>query len=291
MTILPHAPWADLVRGTLHGLEPYHPGASLTELRERYGLDDLAKLNWNEGLDGPLPGVREAVAEGLDRAWAYPDEAFRATQAVIADWTGVPADHIVLGHGIQALISTLVAAFVEPGVGVVIPQPTYGFYATTCAAAGARVERVSGSEPRLDLERMAAAARDTGARLVWVCDPNNPTGSWLERDEWTAFLDALPEGCVAVADEAYGEYVDPELRIDRVADVTAGRPVIVLRTFSKIFGLAGLRLGYAIADPALTELLDVVQEPFNVNCAALAAGQASLRAGHLLEDRDRKSVV
>jgi histidinol-phosphate aminotransferase len=283
--------WDGLVRGTLAGLEPYRPGATLSELRRLHGVDDLAKLNWNEGLDGPLPGVREAIAADLGDAWAYPDEAFRALREALAAFSGTTVDHIVPGHGIQALIGTIVGAFLEPGVPVVIPHPTYGLYATSCAAAGAHVERVPSPELRLDLERVAATARQVEARLVWVCDPNNPTGSWLERDEWAAFLDALPAGCVVVADEAYGEYVEPEQRIDRVADVHAGRPVIVLRTFSKIFGMAGLRLGYAIADPVLAGLLDVVQEPFNVNCAALSGGLASLsRADQLAERRARTAA-
>jgi histidinol-phosphate aminotransferase len=129
---------------------------------------------------------------------------------------------------------------------------------------------------RLDLERLGAAARASDARMVWVCDPNNPTGFRVEDEEWRALLDAVPPGCLVVADEAYLDYVAPEARPHREQDVADGRRVVVLRTFSKIFGLAGLRLGYALADPALVRLLHSVQEPFNVNRAALAAGLASL---------------
>ncbi len=127
----------------------------------------------------------------------------------------------------------------------------------------------------------------TGQRLVWIADPNNPTGSIVTEDEWRSFLDALPPGCVAVVDEAYREYVDPSVRVVREPDVLAGRPVLLLRTFSKIFGLAGLRLGYAVAGEALVSFFDVVQEPFNVNRAALAAGCASLRDPSLVEIRRR----
>ena len=115
------------------------------------------------------------------------------------------------------------------------------------------------------------------AKLVWICDPNNPTGRRLEPAAWAAFLDALPDGCVVVADEAYVDYIEPAQRIDRLADIRAGRPVIVMRTFSKIFGLAGLRLGYLLLDRSLAPHVNAVQEPFNVNVAALAAGLASLR--------------
>jgi histidinol-phosphate aminotransferase len=138
---------------------------------------------------------------------------------------------------------------------------------------------------RLDLERVAEAARRTRARLAWICDPNNPTGSALGEAEWRAFLDALPPGCVVAADEAYADYVDPSRRIRRADDVAAGRPVVVLRTFSKIFGLAGLRLGYALAAPDLVPYLQAVQEPFNLNRPALVAGAASLGRPQEMDER------
>lgn len=278
--------WSRLVRPALAGTERYDPGASLSELRDRYDLDELAKLNWNEDLRGPLPGVLEEVAADLERsAWAYPDQSYRDLRAELAAFAGVPVDRILLAHGIQALIGIVSQVFLGPGVRTVIPRPTYGLYAKTAAVTGAAIERIDLPELRLDLPALAAAAERGGARLVWVCDPNNPTGSWLERDQWDAFLDALPEGCAAVVDEAYGEYADPARGIDRAADVAAGRPVIVLRTFSKIFGMAGMRLGYAIVHESLAPYLDAVQEPFNVNCAAIAAGRASLRRVNLLEGR------
>jgi histidinol-phosphate aminotransferase len=279
--------WSRLVRPALVGLEPYDPGPSLEELKRSYGLDDIAKLNWNEGLLGPFPGVREAVLDELDRAWMYPEQAYSDFREAIASWLGTSATRVVPGHGIQALIATVAHAFLEPGDRVVIPRPTYGLYAQVSSAAGAAVERVPGDGRRHDLEALADAARRTQARLVWLCDPNNPTGSLVEESEWQAFLDALPDGCAVVVDEAYVDYVDPARRLRREQDVEAGRPVVVLRTFSKIFGLAGLRLGYALAHESLAAYLDVVQEPFNVNRAALAAGRASLGRLDLVEERRR----
>ena len=142
------------------------------------------------------------------------------------------------------------------------------------------MHRVDAPSPSLafDLKAIAHTATDVGAKLVWICDPNNPTGLRLGAGEWAEFLDALPAGCVAVADEAYVDYIEPAQRIDRLADIRAGRPVIVLRTFSKIFGLAGLRLGYLLVHESLAPHVNAVQEPFNVNLAALSAGIASLRA-------------
>jgi histidinol-phosphate aminotransferase len=281
--------WGALVRPSLHGLDPYRPGPSLAELKKRYGLAEVAKLNWNEGLQGPFPGVRQAVTDELERAWMYPEHAYTDFREAVAAWLGTRSELIIPGHGIQALIATVAHTFLADGDAVVVPTPTYGLYAQVSAAAGASVEHVPGKDHRHDLEALAAAAQRVGARLVWLCDPNNPTGSLVARDEWETLLDALPERCAVVVDEAYVDYVHPERRLRREADVEAGRPVLVLRTFSKIFGLAGLRLGYALAHEELAPYLDVVQEPFNVNRAALAAGCASLRHPNVIEERRREN--
>jgi len=279
--------WARLVRPSLHGLAAYHPGPSVDELRLRYGVDEVVRLNRNEDLFGPFPGALEAAAAELDRVWMYPEESYSDFREAVAAWIGTTPDRIVPAHGTQALIGTLASLFLDPGDAVAVPHPSYGLYAQACTARGAIVHRVPLRDLRLDLEALAATARETGARLVWVCDPNNPTGSLARADEWRAFLDALPEGCVAVADEAYADYVEPEARLGRERDVEAGRPLVVLRTMSKLFGLAGLRLGYAVVDPELAHFLNVVQEPFNVNRAALAAGSACLSRPDLIEERRR----
>jgi histidinol-phosphate aminotransferase len=275
-----------LLRRSVIGVGPYVPGASAAEVKERLGRQDLIRLNWNENLFGPLPGVLDEVAGDLGTVWVYPEEAYEEMRRAIARWTGAAPAEVIPGHGIHALTLAVVATFVEAGDAVIIPRPTYGLYAQACAVAGAHVVRVDNAPSlALDLEALAAAAHEHRAKLVWICDPNNPTGLRLRPAEWSAFLDALPDGCLAVADEAYHDYIDPEERIDRLADIRAGRPVIVLRTFSKIFGLAGLRLGYLLADSALAPHIDAVQEPFNVNRAALSAGIASLGRTHLLPDR------
>jgi histidinol-phosphate aminotransferase len=256
-----------------------------------HGLDGVDKLNWNEGLWGPLPGVLDAVAGALDQTWAYPEHAYGALREAIAAETGATPDQVLPGHGIQALVLTLVNALVTPGDRVVVPAPTYGLYAQACRVAGAHVERVGSPDLAIDLEAVADALRRTGARMAWICDPNNPTGLRLDAGEWRAFLDAVGDECVVVADEAYMDYVAPDERPRREDDVADGRRVIVLRTFSKIFGLAGLRLGYVLADPALVDLLHSVQEPFNVNRAALAGGLATLGRGDEVAQRRALAVA
>jgi histidinol-phosphate aminotransferase len=282
-----------LLRRSVIGVGPYVPGAGARELKERTGRTDLIRLNWNENLLGPLDGVLDAVAASLpDAVWAYPEEAYEEFRLAVARWAGADPAQVIPGHGIQALTLSLVSAFVETGDRVVIPHPTYGLYAAVCAAAGAEVIRVESDPVTLafDLGALARTARDASAKLVFVCDPNNPTGLRVERDAWAAFLDELPGGCLVVADEAYADYIEPAERIDRLADIEAGRPVVVLRTFSKIFGLAGLRLGYLLVPESLAPHLHAVQEPFNVNCAALAAGLASLERADGLAQRRGQAV-
>ncbi|HEY2790566.1 MAG TPA: histidinol-phosphate transaminase [Gaiellales bacterium] len=268
--------WAQLARPSLAGIEPYDPGESRDELKERHGLSDLAPLNWNEDLFGPPQHVLDAAVAEVARAPLYPERAYSDFRAAVAEWIGVPAACVVPAHGAQALIGAVASVFVDPDTAVVIPQPTYGLYAQICAAGGAIVTHVPADGLRFDLGAIAAAARAQSARMVWLCDPNNPTGLLIGRDEWSEFLARLPERCVAVVDEAYGDFSDPEVRARREQDVLDGRPVIVIRSFSKVFGLAGLRLGYAVCDPAVATLLNVVQEPFNVNRVALAAGRAAV---------------
>ncbi len=271
---------AGLLRPSVLGVGPYVPGAGARELKQRTGRTDLIRLNWNENLSGPLDGVVEAVTATLaDEVWTYPEEAYEEFRRAVAEWAGVDPLQVIPGHGIQALTLSLVAAFVETGDRVVIPRPTYGLYASVCAAAGAIVERVDTDPDTLafDLEALAARAVELQAKLVFVCDPNNPTGLRVSRADWDAFTAALPERCVVVTDEAYADYIEPDERIDRRAAIAGERPVVVLRTFSKIFGLAGLRLGYLLVHELLAPHLHAVQEPFNVNCAALAAGLASLQ--------------
>jgi histidinol-phosphate aminotransferase len=278
--------WERLMRAPLLEIGAYRPGPSLDELMARHGLEAVDKLNWNEGLWGPLAGVLDAAAGALGDTWAYPEHAYNALREAIAAETGARPEEVLPGHGIQALVLTLVNAFVGAGDRVVVPAPTYGLYAQTCRVAGARVEIVHSPGLGLDLERVAAAVRRTAARMVWICDPNNPTGLRVGTAEWRAFLDAVGGECVVVADEAYMDYVAPGDRPRREDDVADGRRVVVLRTFSKIFGLAGLRLGYVLADPRLVHWLHSVQEPFNVNRVALAAGLASLgRADEVAERR------
>lgn len=278
-----------LVRPPLARTEAYDPGPTIAGLQASHGVSSLAKLNWNEDLFGLLPGVREAVVEELARAPLYPEQAYSDFRRVVGDYAGVDPSMIVPAHGIQALVLAAVAVFVESGDRVVVPRPTYGLYRQACEAAGAEVVYVVTDGYRLDLEEMAACSK--GAKLVFVADPNNPTGDSLSPAEWEKFMDSLDDGCLAVVDEAYADYLEADERPERASQVAAGERLVVLRTFSKLFGIAGLRLGYALVHPDLVPCFDAVQEPFNVNRLALAAGRACLADRAVVEARRREVVA
>jgi histidinol-phosphate aminotransferase len=280
--------WSSLVVPALGELEQFALGQTIAEVKELYDLDEIVKLSWNESLFPPLPGVLDAIHEELENLWMYSEQPYLDFRAAAAAYAGTSATRIVPGQGSLALIGVLATALLGPDEHVVVPTLTYGLYAQISATRGATVHRVPMRGLALDLDALAETARRVDARIVWICDPNNPTGAALGRTQWRTFLDALPERCVAVVDEAYVDFLPPDRRADRERDVEEGRRVIVLRSFSKLFGLAGLRLGYAIVDEPLVPYLDLVEEPFNVNCAALAAGCACLRATEAVDARRRE---
>jgi histidinol-phosphate aminotransferase len=268
--------WSSLVVPGAPDHDPFDIGG-VEEIKVRYGLDDVVKLHWNENLFGPVPGVLEAAQAEIENASMYPEAAYQAFRAEVAQSVGATPGAIFPGHGSQGLIATVATTFVRRDDDVVVPERTFYLYGRACSARGATVHTVPMRDLRVDLQGLAETARRTDAKMIWICDPNNPTGLVVEADEWDAFLDALPLGCIAVVDEAYADFVAPEHRVARVSSVDEGKPLVVLRTFSKFFGLAGLRLGYAVADEALVSYLAVIDEPYNVNCVALGAGRACLR--------------
>ena len=280
--------WSRIVVPGLAELEPLDIERTVSDVLLLEARSEGMKLDWNESSFGPLPGVGEAIKEELESAWMYPIAPYHHFRADVARFLWTTQGRIAPGHGTQALIGTVASTFLRPGDRVVVPEVTFYLYAQVSAARGAIVHHVPMRDLHIDLPTVADTAREVGARLVWICDPNNPTGIALERPEWDDFLAALPPRCVVVADEAYVDYLPPERRLPRVADVESGRPVVVLRSFSKFYGLAGLRLGYSVADEALVACFNIVEEPFNVNCLALAAGRASLRATEAAGRRRRE---
>jgi histidinol-phosphate aminotransferase len=261
----------------VRAIAPYQAGKPIDELAREYGLEPagIVKLASNENPLGVPESAKKAMAAAVEDLGRYPDSNGFELKAVLAARYGVPMDWITLGNGSNDILELAAAATLAPGRSCVYAQHSFAVYALATQARGARAIVVPARGLGHDLDGMRAAiAPDTA--LVYVANPNNPTGTHLKADAVEAFLARVPPRVVVVLDEAYNEYLPPQLRVDSTAWVRRFPNVVVSRTFSKAFGLAGLRVGYGIAQRELTDLLNRVRQPFNVNTVAQAAAVAAL---------------
>jgi histidinol-phosphate aminotransferase len=265
------------------GLTPYQPGKPIEELARELGLDPnrIIKLASNENPLGPSPKAVAAVREGLGQIARYPDGNGFGLKEKLAAKLKVEMAQLTLGNGSNDVLDLIARVFLGPGRSAVFSEYAFAVYpiATQAVGAKARIAKAhDGSRgPRFghDLKAMLEqVAEDTA--VVFLANPNNPTGTWVGRRELWEFLKALPKRVVAVVDEAYREYVEIEDYPDTLAWLEEFPNLIITRTFSKAYGLAGLRVGYAVSSPEIAELLNRVRQPFNVNTLALLAAQAAL---------------
>ncbi|GAA2519430.1 histidinol-phosphate transaminase [Pilimelia columellifera] len=277
-----------LTRADLEALPNYVPGRSPADLARELGLTEAIKLASNEVPYGPLPGVVEAVTEAARQSHRYPDMGVLALRAALAERYGVAADRIATGCGSVGLAEALVRATCLPGDEVVFSWRSFEAYPIIAATSGATAVRVPNTAGHgHDLPAMAAAITDD-TRLVLVCNPNNPTGTALRRAELGRFLDAVPTRVLVVIDEAYREFVTDEDVPDGLAFADRSN-VVVLRTFSKAWGLAGLRMGFLVAQPEVASAIRKVITPFSSSLPAQAAALAAL--GQEDEVRRRCALV
>jgi len=261
----------------VRAIAPYQAGKPIEELAREFGLDarDIVKLASNENPLGMPESARRAIVAAMGEWGRYPDSNGCALKAALSAKLGVPADWITLGNGSNDILELAAAAMLAPGRSCVYAQYSFAVYPLATQARGARAIVVAARGYGHDLDAMVAAiAPDT--RLMYVANPNNPTGTFVEPERVAAFLARVPSQVVVVLDEAYNEYLPPALRFDSTLWVRKFPNLLVSRTFSKAYGLAGLRVGYGIAQPELTDLLNRVRQPFNVNTAAQAAAIAAL---------------
>jgi histidinol-phosphate aminotransferase len=270
----------------LEKLTPYHAGPPLDDIRRRYQLERVSQLSANESPWGPFPEVVEAMKAALEGLNRYPDGACSELRGLLAERLGVSEDRLTFGNGSCELLMLLGEVFLGPGRHAVLPHPSFVMYRAIALARGAGFARVDLPGLDYDLEAMLAAVREETALLI-ICNPNNPTGSHIEEGELRAFLRRVPNDVVVVLDEAYGEFVTPDKQVDSVRLLDEFSNLIVLRTFSKIFGLAGLRVGYGLAEPQAVRALDKVRQPFNVDSLAQVAAAAALRLPERMEERRR----
>lgn len=259
----------------IRSISPYVPGKPITELAREMGLpvERIVKLASNENPLGMSPKARTAVEKAIKGIERYPD-TFDLVVA-LADHLGVNREQIVLGNGSNDVLDLVARVFLTSGRSAILARYAFAIYALATVSTGAECIVVPAFNYGHDLAAMLAAIRpDT--RVVWIANPNNPTGTFLPYDRVKAFLQNVPANVVVVLDEAYNDYLSYDLRVDTVRWVEEFPNLIVTRTFSKVYGLAGLRIGFGIASPEVADLMNRVRQPFNVNNLATAAAIAAI---------------
>lgn len=265
-----------LARPQVLGLVPYWGGKSLDELERETGRRNFIKLASNENPLGPSPRTLGAMRRAIGEAHLYPESAYPRLKQAIASRFKLTPRHVILGDGSDEILVLAANAFLRPGDEAVMATPSFVVFAHAVAGAGGRPVAVPLTRTLChDLPAMArAVTRRT--KLVFVCNPNNPTGTIVHRREVDQFLRRLPGHTIVVFDEAYAEFVDERSYPSTPAYVRRGLQVLTVRTFSKLYGLAGLRIGYGLGAPALVQVLERLRQPFNVNAIAYRAAVAAL---------------
>ena len=276
-----------MVRPALVGLRPYEPGKPIEEVQRELGLARVVKLASNEGPFPPFRAALEALERSARELNRYPDGGAYALRVALAERHGVRVDEVALGAGADGVIDCVAQATLDPGDEVVLGWPSFPSYAIYARKLGAIARTVPLKDGRYDLEELLAAIGPR-TKLVAICNPNNPTGTMNARAELDAYFERVPEHVLTVLDQAYFEYVEDDEYPDGIDEYAkVGRRVLVLRTFSKIYGLAGLRIGYGIGPEPVVAAIGTVRRPFDLNSAAQAAALASLGDQGEVERRRR----
>lgn len=259
----------------IQSIEPYKPGKPVEELAREYGIQQAIKLASNENPLGPSPMAVQAITLALTNLHRYPDGRGHDLTAKLSCRLGFSPDHFVLGNGSDDLIGMLTRALLQPGDEAIIPKPSFLMYEIDVRSAGAIPIHVP-------LRSLAICAKDilervtSRTRMIFICNPNNPTGTVMSRNDFKSFIEALPLDIVVVVDEAYMEFVrDPDC-VNSMEFIHRDRPVVALRTFSKAYGLAGLRIGYGVMAPKLAGILHRIRQPFNASLLAQVGAFAAL---------------
>ena len=266
----------------MRALRPYEPGKPIDELERELGISDIVKLASNENPLGPSKQAILAIQDELAELNLYPDgNAFNLKQALSRD-LDVETAQLTIGNGSSDILDFVLRAFVTPDHEVMFAEHAFAMYPILTRIVGARPVMVKAKNWGHDLDAMAAAITDA-TRVVFIANPNNPTGTWLSKNELVSFLDRIPENVLVVLDEAYFEYVEEPDYPNGVQLVSAHPNLVVTRTFSKVYGLAGLRIGYGVSSAEIADYLNRVRPPFNTNQLALVAAE------HAMKDTDHLS--
>jgi histidinol-phosphate aminotransferase len=271
-----HAP-GELAVDNVRSLSPYVPGKPIEELQRELGLSDIVKLASNENPHGPSPVALAAMRRALDDSWLYPDGSGHVLKQKLAAKLGVAPNQITLGNGSNDVLVLLAEAFLKPGLEAIYSQYAFAVYPIAVQAAGAVGVVTPATTPELghDLAAMARAITSR-TRLIFIANPNNPTGSWVPAAPLRAFVAKVPAHALVVLDEAYFEYTQGMDLQDGATWLADFPNLVVVRTFSKAYGLAGVRVGYALSHPTVADMLNRVRQAFNVSVVGLAGAAAAL---------------
>lgn len=256
-------------------LPVYQPGKPIEEVKRELGLTEVIKLASNENPYGSSPKAKEAILKELDNISIYPDGSAAELTEVLSTQLGVNKDQIIFGCGSDEIIALIARAFLLPGDQTIMADQTFSVYKSNADIEGAESIEVPLKDGTHDLDGMLAQVNDR-TKMIWICNPNNPTGTIVSEQELIAFLDQVPDHVMVVLDEAYFEYVTDATYPDGTKLLSKYSNLVVLRTFSKIYGLASLRIGYGVGQPEVIKLINQVREPFNTSRVAQAAAKASL---------------
>jgi histidinol-phosphate aminotransferase len=282
----------NLVSEEIEKLIPYPPGKPIEELEREYGIQGSVKLASNENALGPSPKAVQAIKEVLGGLHRYPDGSGYYLKESLADFYDVNPENLIIGNGSNEIIELIFRTFLLPGDEVVVAKPTFVVYELVTQAARGKSIVVPLKDMTYDLESMLEKITSR-TRLVFVANPNNPTGTIVKKNEFESFLLSVPDDVIVVLDEAYCEYVTDSDFPSGIEYWNMGKMVVVLRTFSKIFGLAGLRIGYGIAKAELIANMNKVRQPFNVNSLAQIGARAALNDSKHIEmskENNRKGL-
>lgn len=276
----------DIFRPELADLVAYQPGKPISEVKRELGLTEVIKLASNEAPFEPVAAARQAMIEAMSELNRYPDGSCFELKAALAEHLGVSAQEVLIGGGSNELLRLMAQAILGPGDEAVMACPSFVVYPHVVKMMGAKAVEVPLADHRHDLAAMKYAIT-VGTKLVFIANPNNPTGTIVDSAQLKEFLSALPDSLLAVVDEAYFEYIE-DPGFESALGWFRGLPnLVVLRTFSKIYGLAGIRIGYGVAPAAVVRAVDKIREPFNVNSLAQVAAMASLGAAdEIVKRRD-----
>lgn len=264
------------IRKEVFQAEAYVPGKSMEDVKLEYGLRNVIKLGSNENPYSPFPNVIKVISEELNKINIYPEANYTKLKELLGKKYGLTSEYIAIGHGAGGVLETLSRLFIESGDEVIVPTETYRLYREISKVMGGIVREIPLDDNyKINIGSIAKNINEK-TKVIWICNPNNPTGTIVKKEELDKLVDSLPVNTWLVLDEAYAEFGEANDLPSSIEYVKNNKNVVVVRTFSKYYGLAGARMGYAIASPDIIKAFEIVSEPFNANRFGLAAAISTL---------------